>query len=729
MGYKKIAAAVLSLIVCMSISSTTAPAIYGENTEPISVFADLNCDGKVNALDAAVHKKTLLSDNVQNEVFDINADTEYNSMDLQLLSKYVLGINTGQVADAEAPVFSAESGFYDKEFNLTLSTNTFGGKIFYTTDGSDPSAEAQRYKTGIDVYNRSSENNVFSAKTGCVPSGEFIPSVKVDKSMVIKAVTCDTKGNISEVVTNTYFVGLNINSDYNNLAVISILTDEDNLWGYENGIFMLGKTFDDWMNETGGVGYNSWEYPANYNQRGKDWEREVHIELFENDGKCAFSQNVGMRTMGNASRSNNQKSLRFYAREEYSGSKNIKYELIPGLKKESDKNSVLKKYKTFVLRSGGNDADYAKLRDPYIQSLVSDRSFDTQGSRPVIAFINGEYWGIYSLQEDYTDNYIENNYDVNNDDVVMVKNGEIEEGNDEDISLYQELIDFAANNDLSDTANYNTICNMMDMDSFVDYYCTELYIGNQDWVNYGNNISLWRSRTVSDKPYYDGKWRWMLFDTEYSLGLYNDGKEYNHDTLSYIKYDNNGNLNYNNTLFENLLKNDDFKQKFVTTFMDIANVNFSPEHASRKLDEMAALYEPLMNDSYSRFGPQWVLQYYNPPKSYFKKEITNIKYYLNNRYNYVQTMIKNGLDLSGASVDVTLGVNNSQYGTVKINSSTLDMSSGTWNGKYFTDYPITITAIPSDGYSFSGWTGDVESSDTTITVPLSQAVNIQAVFD
>ena len=45
-------------------------------------------------------------------------------------------------------IFSKESGFYEKEFSLTLSTSSETSKIFYTIDGTNPtnSSTSKEYR-------------------------------------------------------------------------------------------------------------------------------------------------------------------------------------------------------------------------------------------------------------------------------------------------------------------------------------------------------------------------------------------------------------------------------------------------------------------------------------------------------------------------------------------------------------------------------------------------------
>ena len=56
-----------------------------------------------------------------------------------------------------------------------------------------------------------------------------------------------------------------------------------------------------------------------------------------------------------------------------------------------------------------------------------------------IVFLNGEYFGLYILQEKVDDNYIENNYLIPHNDVAMSKIGETKEGPEEE---WEKLIEF-----------------------------------------------------------------------------------------------------------------------------------------------------------------------------------------------------------------------------------------------------------------------------------------------
>ena len=332
-------------------------------------------------------------------------------------------------------------------------------------------------------------------------------------------------------------------------------------------------------------------------------------------------------------------------------------------------------------------------------------------------FIDGEYWGLYTLQEDYDDHYYENNYDVNSDEVIVYKKGEIDEGLETDIEYFRELRSFAENNDLSVQSNYDKICGMIDVQSFIDYMSVEMYIINEDWP--GNNYSLWRTRTVDpSNPYADGRWRFNLYDTEMGVDHYgNSSTKYNRNNLSNIMKNNKDDMP---VIFNALLKNEGFKAQFINTFMDLTAKNFDPDTVREKEKPFYNAYYPELSKSFARF-PNWA-----NTSNATNPCIDRMRYFFDNRPSYVPKMLAKALSLPDA-VNVNITTVNPAGGSIRLNTIDVDTSK-TFSGNYFPGTDITITAAPAEGYSFVGWRGSYSSNDLSITVSPEKAVALQAVF-
>ncbi len=146
----------------------------------------------------------------------------------------------------------------------------------------------------------------------------------------------------------------------------------------------------------------------------------AHIEFFETNGSKEIDQNVGIRISGGWSTKNICKSLVIYAREKYDEKDSINYDIFNGETKNKDNNEVLDKFKSLKLRNSWQDFNHTMFKDAFLQSLIDDIGVDTQGYRPVIVFINGEYWGIHNVRECLDEYYLENNYDIDSEDVTIV---------------------------------------------------------------------------------------------------------------------------------------------------------------------------------------------------------------------------------------------------------------------------------------------------------------------
>ena len=59
------------------------------------------------------------------------------------------------------------------------------------------------------------------------------------------------------------------------------------------------------------------------------------------------------------------------------------------------------------------------FRDAMMQSLVEHTSLDVQAYKPVILFLNGEYWGIYNIRG--FDKYYLRYYGVSEEELVIME--------------------------------------------------------------------------------------------------------------------------------------------------------------------------------------------------------------------------------------------------------------------------------------------------------------------
>ena len=498
-------------------------------------------------------------------------------------------------------VFSKKSGFYNREFELSIYAPT--EEIYYTLDGSDPDKNSIKYETPIKISDASLNENVYSMRADVSArfledeiienGGEVqkepiykLPEYPVDKCNVIKVVYYDEAGRKSEISERVYFIGFDQKAGYEDINVISITTAPDNLFDDETGIYVLGEKYSEFAEV--GMEEDYWartywhHWDANYHQRGIEWERESNIQIFDENKNHVLSQNVGIRIQGGGSRGFLPKSLNIYAREEY-GENKLYYDLF----------GTGYYPKRVTLTTGGDDY-YTKIKDRLISELAEDCDIVTMNYEPYVLFLNGEYWGFYYLTEKYDVEFFENYYGVPKgkmiDDVIIIKNDKVEAGVDADWYVsYAEMKDAILNYDLSIQENYEHACQLVDIDSFIDYFAVEGYIARcGDWPD--SNFALWRSRYNSGKMYEDGKWRWILFDVN-STSI----------TESLITHDVIGGLRGTSELFDSFCANETFRRKFAERLIELSDTIFAEENVKQKISEYVTLMDQPMKKHFSRF--------------------------------------------------------------------------------------------------------------------------------
>ena len=206
------------------------------------------------------------------------------------------------------PGFSRISGFYPENFKLKLSSEE-NITIYYTIDSSDPrtSNTSKKFKDYILIYDRSLEPNVFSSIKEDDNSPVSIsrgnnykgPVYPVDKAMIVRAVTKNAKGEFSEIISKTYFVTTDDLFVYQDLTIISIVTNPENLFDPDIGIYVTGTMYQEWKkSDEYDPNENLWDKngKCNYYMRGKEWEREATVTIFEK-GEKIVEQNLGIRIM------------------------------------------------------------------------------------------------------------------------------------------------------------------------------------------------------------------------------------------------------------------------------------------------------------------------------------------------------------------------------------------------------------------------------------------------
>jgi len=661
------------------------------------------------------------------------------------------------------PGFSRISGFYPEDFKLKLISED-DTTIYYTDDTTDPrtSPTSKEFKNYILIYDRSSEPNVFAALNEdddspiSVSRGHRFQGApfNVDKAMVIRAAAKNSEGEFSEIITKTYFVTNKDLYKYQDFTVISLVTNPENLFDPEIGIYVTGNMYQNWKHsKLYDPTARAWDknVMSNFLMRGSDWEREAFITIIDK-GVIALQQNIGIRVKGWATRTHFSKSFNLYARKKY-GKSTIETDL---LKDNYDMNgNLITSYKSLSIRSVYSEE---RLRDKLGRDLYYMRKgFISQSMIPTILFLNGEYWGLYLLEEKIGNDFIESNYFVPSENIVMSKNNEIEDGPEEEFDKFQNFCMEYSEKDVRDPEIYEEIKNFIDIDSFVELYTTGLYIDNTDWP--GKNDGGWKNlgEKIEGNEYSDGKWRFIIFDLDYSMrdfgGWGGGNRNWGGGNINWGGGNINwggGNINWGgsssfnhalsriqrapiNYLFFALIRNNsDFQRKFVNVYCDLANDVYHPKRVNKILDK----YREELTDSVADSLLRWTRsnsnlnskkEAFSNYRTTYLRALDSISNFFEKRANITMSDMKKFLGLRGNLVDLNIEIIGK--GKVQINTIIPEINNGKWTGKYFTRIPISIKAIPDVGYNFKKWNGFIQSTQKDEEIILFESQTIIVEFD
>jgi hypothetical protein len=641
----------------------------------------------------------------------------------------------------EPPVFSHQAGFYGSPFDLEITASDPDVQIIYTLDGSDPDPDnlegtsfpyknsfpgsflSESYKsigyTGpIYIQDRTPSPEYISTFATNYNGARYTSSNRLFKGTVIRARAVKDGAVPSPEVAQTFFVTSQLHNRYT-LPVLSLTTQANSLFDYYTGIYTPGVIW-----EEQGNGNRNGGAPANYHESGREWEKSAWLEFFDGDPtNPVISQNVGIRMHGGWSRALPMKSIRIYSRGSY-GDDYFNHRIFPDLPYE--------RYKRILLRNSGNDWGSTMFRDAAIQAVLGELRCDFQAYRPAILFINGEYWGIHNIRERYDKYYLNRTYGVDPENIDLL---EIVPNSDAipkqgDINHYVELTRFLSTRNMSLANNYIDVQALMDVDNFMDFQIGQIYAANTDWP--GNNNDFWRLRTDGYQKYapygHDGRWRWMLFDTDFGFNLYNSAS---HNTLSFATAASGPswpNPPHSTLILRRLLLNEQFRHQFINRFADLLNTHFHPDRVKAIINQMRDDLEPEMAEHISRWGrPGSITGWQN--------DVNGMNTFADQRPGYMRQFIRNQFSLSGIT-NLTVDVSNPMHGYVKLNSLEivpggigLSLNPYPWSGVYFQGVPIQLEAIPVPGYVFSHWEGLEKASSPFVFQAFTQnSASVKAHF-
>jgi parallel beta-helix repeat protein len=373
-------------------------------------------------------------------------------------------------------------------------------------------------------------------------------------------------------------------------------------------------------------------------------------------------------------------------------------------------------------------ACFARLRfrnsgDAWATNLMADGLVETmcqgqmdnatQAYRPVIIYLNGKYWGIQDMREQYDPQFFTSNFNVDpstlNDVRTTVlppapghEGWEVSEGTWDD---YQKLMSLVKTADMNDAETFGKIAGLMDVNSFIDFISAEDYAVNTSW---GHNIELWKVNGTS--------WRWLLSDfdrafmySKVAINLFSNGG----GGLS-------GSIMPKDTLFCRLITNTEFKNRFVQRFAAHLNSTFASARITAIIDTVSSLLESEMPDHIERWKADTGIQSVDD----WNAEVENLKKFAAQRPAIVFAQLAAQFSLPGTA-RLTVALSKSNAGDIFANG--VKMCNGADAMTYFKGIPLHLKAVARPGYAFVRW--DSDHAKDTLTLTLDSDDTLTAVFE
>lgn len=575
----------------------------------------------------------------------------------------------------KTPEVDVPAQFFSGSLKVTV-TIPEGATLRYTTDGSAPTLT-----NGLI-----SENGKFT----------------VDNSVSYRFRLFQEGKLASPVATRTYIK----KSGTEPFPVISIVTDENNLFESEYGVFQ----------------YTSHGRPGNgqttsYNAN-MDWDRPVNFEYITTDNKCVISQECDYSACGGWSRAWAPHSFKLKASKAYELNNSFAYQFFgtEAANPAVENGKGFLKHKTLQIRNGGNDTN-GRIKDAAMQQIVASSGLyvEHQAWQPVHVYINAEPYAVLNMREPNNKHYGYANYGIDTDLMdqfeVCPDSGYVQkEGTKDAFNKWYKLSKTA-----SKAESYEEICKLVDIDEYINYMAVELYAGSDDWPH--NNMKAFRDQN-------DGKFRFVIFDLDFALNSRNafteffDKQNYQFNELLGYDYSKNKNLTGTRitkeiepvTIFKNMLSNDTFRKKFVDAYCLVAGSVFEKNRVKEIVNKMA---------TYLAKGG-----YVDPSGS--ANDVING---LTSRISSPIQLLKNCsyMKLSGVpSQNVTLA-SSIEGASIQING--MEVPTGKFSGQLF--LPVTLKASAPAGYRFIGWksTSKYVSTDAEYTIPASGTQTLTAVWE
>lgn len=522
----------------------------------------------------------------------------------------------GYAGQVSRPLVDPPRGFYDAPLTVTLSSQTPGATLIYTTDGRRPAADygvrveptsATELVSATLAVDTTANLRVVALSDGWLDSPVethsylFLEDVlrqpaapaglpTVWNSRTEGAYTANYE--MDPEIVNDSSTHAELLAGLREIPTLSIVMDPDDLFG-SDGIYV------------------------NSAERGDNMERPASFEYILPDGSTGFQEDAGLRIHGYGWRyhaSTLKHSFRMEFRSEYGHTK-LEYPLFS--------DAPVDRFDSIVLRAGGSKtwldfrdpANAQYLHDSFARDTARDMGKTDGHATYVHLYLNGLYWGLYMPVERPDDDFAEEYFggDASDYDVINRRTS-TNEAIAGDLDAYNAMLALA-DTDLSTPEAYAAMQRYLDVDDLIDWMLIHQYMTNRDGpcCASGNNQRGIRKREEG------AGWRFFVWDMEYSLWEATDNTNISIDVAGHVSH-----------VYTRLQANAEFRARYAErAAMHLTGDGaLTPAAAAARYAARAAeIYDPLLAES-ARWGDtyreppytrdvEWIAEYNRLMEDYF----------------------------------------------------------------------------------------------------------------
>ena len=355
--------------------------------------------------------------------------------------------------------------------------------------------------------------------------------------------------------------GLNRRSAVIVIAVLSLTVDPVELFDYFGGNYVTGVDYENAL-AADDLRFDS----ANYYRGG---EMNAHVEYFEADRYLTYEGELILSLRKDGNLDYGQKSFLMTGADPMPESSCELYELF--------------RDGTFLLYGGGTD-HVAKNRQVLEELLLKEiTDFTLEERKGCLVFVDGEFWGLYLVSRVNTAETFARRAGGSPEEIQVIENRYPSQIAPE----YGELYRLVTEGNTSGHGTYQKILEQMDLESYLDYYCANLYFGNSQFDSF--STTLWRRAGEGET----GKWHWEFSDATDTLGR---NKVSNYSVNTYLC------PGVAEDLFlQGLLKNKDFQTAFRQRMREYVE-ELTKEKAEEYLTPLLETYRVAVTATAERYG-------------------------------------------------------------------------------------------------------------------------------